>query len=203
MTYHINSNSEGIHVVANTPTVYSKEMLPEKLVNMIMEELEKMEQSNFPFEDASVGTSIGSKIDLEVRNSKIGWWFEDHWACSIISHYIGLANRKCWEYDLNLLESIQVSVYNEGGHYKWHSDYGTSNNEKWTRKLIASVLVSDPSEYDGGDLEFIDYHGNFIKAPKDRGSVIVFDSRIPHRVTPVTRGRRISLVTWMYGPKLK
>ena len=64
-------------------------------------------------------------------------------------------------------------------------------------------MITDPLEYDGGILEFIDYHGNTVVAPREKGSIIVFDSRIPHRVTPITRGRRVSLVTWMMGPKLK
>ena len=153
-------------------------------------------------ENAQVGGEKHGRTDYDVRNSKLHWWYEDHWACSIFSHYIGIANKNIWEYDLNLLESIQITLYNEGGHYAWHSDYGTSKNKDFTRKLSASLLVTDPLEYEGGDLEF-DYHNNIIKAPKQKGTIIVFDSRIPHRVTPVTMGRRVSLVTWMYGPKLR
>jgi PKHD-type hydroxylase len=191
------------HVIAESPLLYYRECLPSELVDMMVKELKEMEEFELPFEDAGVGGERFNRIDHKVRNSKIRWWNQEHWTSSVISYYIGIANRKYWEYDLNLLESIQISVYLENGHYGWHSDYGTSKDGRWTRKLSASVLVSDPSEYDGGDLEFIDYHGNFVQAPKEKGSVIVFDSRVPHRVTPVTRGRRVSLVTWMYGPKLR
>tara|TARA_B100000902_G_scaffold209509_1_gene199378 strand:+ start:235 stop:858 length:624 start_codon:yes stop_codon:yes gene_type:complete len=194
---------QGTHRVAEQPLVYYREAIPDKIVDVMLEELHEMQEFNTTrWMDAEVGGTDGS-ADHKIRNSQITWWNEEHWACSIISHYIGLANRKYWEYDLNLLESIQVSMYKTAGHYDWHSDYGTSSNGKFTRKLSASVLVSDPTDYIGGDLEFIDYHGNVVKAPKEKGSVIVFDSRIPHRVTPVTHGKRISLVTWMYGPKLK
>jgi len=199
----ITSNMYESHVVAESPLVYYRKIIPSKLIDIMVEELEEMEQGKLPFEDAGVGGLVNSTVDPSIRNSKIRWWYEDHWTCSIFSHYIGLANRTYWEYDLNLLQSVQISVYLEDGHYDWHSDYGTSDNSNFTRKLSASILVSDPSEYDGGDLEFIDYHGNIIQSPKERGSIIVFDSRVPHRVTPVTRGKRISLVTWMFGPKLK
>ena len=105
---------------------------------------------------------------------------------------------------MNTILGVQVSKYEApDGHYRWLSDYGTSQNSDYTRKLSASLLVTDPSEYEGGDLEFIDYHGNSVFAPKTKGSIIVFDSRVPHRVTPVTKGLRYSLVTWIYGPKLK
>ena len=194
---------QGTHRVADQPLVYYREVLPSGLVDLMVEELREMEKFNVPFQDAEVGGDNYGRMDHAVRNSKLHWWSEDHWACSVISHYIGLANKTYWEYDLNMLESVQISVYDKDGHYDWHSDYGTSVKGTWTRKLSASVLVSDPTDYIGGDLEFIDYHGNLVKAPKEKGSVIVFDSRIPHRVTPVTHGRRVSLVTWMYGPKLK
>lgn len=191
------------HVVTNSPVIFYREVLPPELVDLMVKELKEMEEFKVPFEDAGVGKEKYGIVDHSVRNSKINWWFESHWACSVISHYIGIANRKNWEYDLNLLENIQISVYNKDGHYNWHSDYGVSTRGDFTRKLTVNVLVSDPSEYDGGDLELIDYHGNFVVTPKEKGTVIIFDSRVPHRITPVTRGRKVSLDTWMYGPKLK
>tara|TARA_A100001035_G_C27560326_1_gene398271 strand:- start:69 stop:692 length:624 start_codon:yes stop_codon:yes gene_type:complete len=193
----------GTHRIVDQPMLYYREILPAKLVDIMVEELKEMEHFKVDFEEAGVGGDRDDRNDHQVRNSKVHWWPEHHWACSIMSHYIGLANKHFWEYDCTFMESIQVSVYEKDGHYTWHSDYGTSNEGDFTRKLSASLLVSDASEYMGGELEFIDYHGNLIKAPKEKGTIIVFDSRVPHRVTPVTHGRRVSLVTWMYGPKLK
>jgi PKHD-type hydroxylase len=192
------------HKIAKGVTFYTQKV-PDKLVDLMVEELTELERhSNLEeMQNAQVGGEKHGRTDYDVRNSKLHWWYEDHWACSIFSHYIGIANRHIWEYDLNVLESIQITLYNEGGHYSWHSDYGTSKNKDFTRKLSASLLVTDPLEYEGGDLEFVDYHNNIIKAPKQKGTIIVFDSRIPHRVTPITMGRRVSLVTWMYGPKLR
>ena len=71
------------------------------------------------------------------------------------------------------------------------------------RKLTAIVSLTDKSEYEGGELTFIDYHGRNIKAPKEKGTMIVFDSRIPHKVSRIKKGSRTSLVTWMYGPSFK
>ena len=198
------------HNVTEHAAWYYTEKIPAKLVDIMVEELEEMERDKVVFEDAGVGGDAHGRNDHKVRNSKIQWWYEDHWACSLMSHYIGNANRRNWEYDLNMLESIQISVYlgkdqggGDGGHYNWHSDYGTSSRGDFTRKLSASILVTDPSEYEGGDLIFKDYHNREVIAPKAKGSIIVFDSRIPHKVKKVTRGRRVSLVTWMYGPKLR
>ena len=198
-----NVHYEGDHLVADTPVMYYTEVIPDIIVDTMREELLEMEKFKVDFEDAHVGGESFGRENKSIRNSKLSWWYENHWACSIMSHYIGVANKNNWEYDLQMLESIQISVYEKDGHYDWHSDYGTSDNPDVTRKLSASLLVSDPSEYIGGDLEFIDYHGNIIKASKGKGTIIVFDSRVPHRVTPVTHGRRVSLVTWMNGPKLR
>jgi len=190
-------------VKAQIPCIFYQEVIPPKLVDLMVEEVEKINEKN-EFEDAKTGSLDKAVYDTKTRNSKIKWWYESHWVCSVFSHYIGIANKQQWEYDLNTLLGIQVSKYEApDGHYRWHSDYGTSQNNDYTRKLSASLLLTDPSEYEGGDLEFIDYHGNNVFAPKQRGSIIVFDSRVPHRVTPVTKGKRYSLVTWMYGPKLK
>ena len=191
------------HTVCDDPVVYYREVLPPELVDLMVKELKQMEEDRVPFEDGGVGGDAHGRNDLTVRNSKVNWWYENHWACSVISHYINLANKKTWQYDLNTLESIQISVYQEGGHYGWHSDYGTSTRQNWTRKLSASVLVTDPSEYEGGDLVFKDYHNREVIAPKEKGTIIIFDSRVPHKVTRVTTGRRVSIVTWMYGPKLR
>jgi len=88
-----------------------------------------------------------------------------------------------------------------GGHLDWHMDIGQGNVNR--RKLATTVQLSDPDEYEGGDLIFKDYHNREVIAPKEKGTIIVFDSRVPHKVTRVTTGRRVSIVTWMYGPKLR
>ena len=101
------------------------------------------------------------------------------------------------------MESVQVTRYDKNHFYGWHSDYGTSADKGLTRKLSMSIILSDPEEYSGGKLQFIDYQGKVQNVDKTRGTVVVFDSRTPHRVTPVLRGQRISLVAWMMGPKLR
>jgi PKHD-type hydroxylase len=183
------------------PVGHFEQVIPSELIDLMVKEVESM--SPEIYSEASIGNNDDSKIVLEARNSKISWWYEHHWVSSIFSHYFNKVNREFWEYDLNYLSGIQITTYEPGDHYTWHSDYGTSLDERYTRKLSASLLITDPSEYEGGDLEFIDYHGNTISAPREKGTMIIFDSRIPHRVTPVTKGKRISLVAWMLGPKLR
>ena len=190
----------GDHVIAQ-PGAHFEQVIPDELIDLIVKEVESVPE--IQFNSAQIGNDYSNGEYLAVRNSKISWWQESHWVSSIFSHYINIANRALWEYDLTYLNGIQVSTYDVNGHYKWHSDYGTSNDQRHTRKLSASLLITDPSEYEGGHLELVDYHNNILQPPQTKGTMIIFDSRIPHRVTPVTKGKRISLVTWMLGPKLR
>lgn len=175
--------------------------IPEELIDLIVAEVNNIEFEQFY--ESTIGPTGEQTLHPQIRNSKISWWYEDHWVTSIFSHYFNKANRELWEYDLNYLKGIQITKYNEGDKYDWHCDYGAENIAEYTRKLSATLLVTDPTEFEGGDLEIMDYHGNIVKMERSKGTMIIFDSRVPHRVTPVTKGTRISLVAWMLGPKLR
>jgi PKHD-type hydroxylase len=69
--------------------------------------------------------------------------------------------------------------------------------------LSISVQLSDPSEYEGGDLQFSLYGDRTVIAEKEQGTMVIFPSYMRHRVTPVTRGTRRSLVTWITGPPFR
>ena len=186
------------HVISE-PQLFYEQAIPDGLINLMIDELPKY---NDLYAQASIGDGDDGEVVTETRNSKVSWMYEDDWVSSIFAHYFNIANKESWEYNLNFLDGIQITKYRPGDHYTWHSDYGTADDNRYTRKLSATLLVTDPSEYKGGDLEFIDYHNNLVVAPKKKGTMIIFDSRVPHRVTPVTSGERISLVAWMLGPKL-
>jgi len=81
------------------------------------------------------------------------------------------------------------------GHYDWHVDIGEKNS---TRKLSFSLQLSDPEDYDGGDLQFLPDHQE-ARTMRTQGTLIVFPSYKTHRVTPVTRGVRYALVGWVHG----
>ena len=99
------------------------------------------------------------------------------------------------------MEGVQLSRYTLGQFYNKHVDFnGNSNTKSYTRKLSMSVQLSDENSYEGGDL-IIFYSGEKYIAPKVKGTVIVFDSRLTHEVTPITKGERYSLVKWFHGDK--
>jgi PKHD-type hydroxylase len=95
--------------------------------------------------------------------------------------------------------NVQLTRYDasDQGHYTWHTDFaGLMPN----RKISISVQLSGPSDYDGGDLQLL-FSDSPFSLPKDRGALLAFPSFMLHRVKPVTRGTRWSLVAWIVGER--
>jgi PKHD-type hydroxylase len=149
----------------------------------------------------------------KTRNSSIVW-MNDQWIYREIIPYVKKANQDAgWNFEWERSESCQFTIYREQQHYTWHQDSWNkpydrprSNDHGMTRKLSVTVSLADDKEYDGGDLEFDlrdrgDSASNVItsKEARTKGSIIVFPSFIWHRVAPVTRGTRYSLVIWNLG----
>ena len=88
------------------------------------------------------------------------------------------------------VEDLQFATYNKDDFYGWHKDADINNN----RMLSVSVQLSDPNTYEGGDLQIKDF-----LAERARGTILVFNSNLLHRVLPVTSGVRYSLVQWFSG----
>ena len=136
-----------------------------------------------------------------IRQSSIQWIFPNRrtdWIFDHIERAIMQANQH-YRFDLlGFFQGAQIGTYPTGGHYDWHPDMGTGNTA--TRKLSLSVLLSDPADYEGGELEFRDLDGEL---PRERGTAIVFPSFLIHRVAPVRSGTRVSLVSWISGPPLR
>ena len=112
-------------------------------------------------------------------------------------------NQKYYEYDLHDIFEFQLIKYYVGGNYNWHCDYGEAPVKGSVRKLSMSIHLTDPKEYEGGELNLINYSNYPVMVNNSLGSTIVFDSKVPHKVWPVTWGMRIALVGWANGPKLR
>lgn len=92
-------------------------------------------------------------------------------------------------------EQLQLTRYDKGDYLDWHLDIAAGVPSM--RKISISMQLSRDDQYDGGELEF--FPGGKLQDSRDAGSLIVFPSYLAHRITPVTRGRRFSLVTWLHG----
>jgi PKHD-type hydroxylase len=103
--------------------------------------------------------------------------------------------------DVDYLPALQYLVYGEGGLYDWHSDIVFPQGLE-ARKISFVLQLTDPAEYDGGDLQFDPGFGEPPDAGllRQQGSLIFFPSYTMHRVTPIARGVRKALVGWFHGP---
>ena len=151
-------------------------------------------------EDASTHSLTSTVVNKDIRRSKITWMKCDsdkEWVFERLSHVVSAVNANVYRFNLaGFGEPIQMTLYesNDSGTYGWHSDFGS----QISRKLSLVMQLSDPSEYEGGNLEIL--IGNKpVTLRKQRGLIALFPSYVTHRVTPVTSGFRTSLVSWVSG----
>jgi len=146
-----------------------------------------------------------SKV-LAIRRSKVGWIDnnpESAWVYDRLAYVARKINGKFFNFDLyGFVEHFQYTVYteDEASHYTWHQDM--SPDTECARKLSLVLQLSDPADYDGGDLETWG-RTEPTKVDKKRGVIAAVPSWRMHRVTPVTRGIRKTLVLWVAGPSFK
>ena len=157
-----------------------------------------------PFQEA---TTFSNKSDTSVRSSSVKWIPQNaewSWLYEKLINFAVIANEELWKFDLmSAPELIQYTEYYdvEGGHYDWHQDIGP--NEGSLRKVSITVQLSEPDEYQGGDLEVWTGGNSISSAERGAGVVVVFPSYLMHRVTKVTKGTRRSFVLWVGGDHYK
>lgn len=193
--------------------------IPDDVVDIIEKDLSEN------FESSMADSKLhGDQLNKEKRNSQNAWIPTTHWVAGFLWHYVQRANRENFLYDLRNIdgETLQFTRYETGQFYKWHNDAGLSSqykpqsignrsdglaqdflneNIELVRKLSFAFQLSNPEDYEGGNLQLLDESGNSYFAPRKRGTLILFDSRTPHRVLKVTKGVRKSIVGWVVGPR--
>ena len=138
------------------------------------------------------------------RNSDIGW-LKEQWIYKEISPLVKMANKDAgWNFQYDKIEQAQFTKYDSNQFFDWHQDMFPSSEIK--RKISVTCQLTDPNNYEGGEIEFDfkNYPPEETKIYKDKrlrekGTVIVFPSFVWHRVKPVTKGTRYSLVLWYNG----
>jgi len=156
-----------------------------------------------PRNDAQVGSDKGIKggvINTKTRTSHISWipFKKMHEMYKDIERIMKTTNGNHFGFDgMALTETAQYTEYPEGGFYDWHVDNDVNmQHEPPVRKISMTLLLSPETEFEGGDLELMS-EGKIAKLKQ--GHAVFFASFIRHRVTPVIRGHRNSLVMWFGG----
>ena len=146
----------------------------------------------------------GGGVDTKKRTTTISWipFKEMQPMYNDINKFIQIANKNHFGFgDIQVTEQAQFTEYPEGGFYDWHMDTDVNmQHEPPVRKISMTVLLSPENQFEGGDLELM---APGKRAKLKQGHAIIFASFINHRVAPVTRGVRQSLVMWFGGEPFK
>ena len=190
---------------------YYRNAIPKRICNDIIE---------YGLQNAKQSAVIADKkLNQKIRKSNVAW-LDEQWIYKEIVPYIEQANIDAgWNYHISRSEMAQFTMYEPGQFYDWHVDAWTKpykKGENWPhleglyRKLSVTVCLNDTTEYEDGQLEMgmnarpdhnRDIHD--LRPLSTQGTVIVFPSYEWHRVQPVTKGTRYSLVVWMFGDPFK
>jgi len=188
--------------------VFSKNM---EMLRFTPEECDKIVEiaKNQYAEEAGVGGGADRGIIAkEIRDADlypVHLNKDTHWIFEKIGAIVSAVNTHHFDYEIvGITHSLQLLHYrhkpNEStdGHYNWHIDSGPGHSA--LRKISLSVQLSNEGEYEGGELELFD-HGGPVIGTKEKGSVHLFPSYMPHKVHPIIRGERWALVIWVHGHK--
>ena len=187
-------------------------VFPKAVKPDVCERIVKDCKQNILKEATIYGSDKKGRDDPEIRKTSVHFIKDkDNEINELAWHFLREANKIQFNYNLEYFQAIQFAEYKDGGFYGWHQDASGIDPDNETRKLSLTLVLSNPDNFEGGELQF--YNGgrpmedmgeitgeqvtNDIKA---QGSVVVFDSRDWHRVTPVTKGVRHSIVCWTVGP---
>ena len=157
---------------------------------------------------AKIGSRENNGIVPKIRETEISWYKKDHSNEHIWEKLANCAvqvNRHFFRYDLSgFYEPAQLGYYHEHkkSHYDWHTDAGIANAIT-PRKLSMVLQLNDRSEFEGGDLQIKIENDTPQTLDIQKGRAWFFPSFVLHRVTPVTKGERKSLVLWITGPEFK
>lgn len=132
------------------------------------------------------------------RSCRVGFFQRDCWLVNVLMA-AWQSHSADWKYEVTSMDRPQFTRYDEGCFFELHQDVIRARSVD-IRKVSMSLQLSDPSSYEGGDLEFED-DGAMVRVDGSRelGALIMYPSYVRHRVTTVERGCRLSLVAWLRG----
>lgn len=148
----------------------------------------------------AAGINSSRVDDPKIRKSKTQFieYQENNWIYEKLAMMCSMVNASKYKFDIIGFESkLQLTQYNKDDFYHWHADSGKGRTS--LRKLSITVQLSHALEYEGGELQFLNA-AEYVNAPKDRGTAIIFPSYTAHRVLPLISGCRKSIVGWIAGP---
>jgi PKHD-type hydroxylase len=161
--------------------------------------------AEYTLDSGEVGSGKVMTKDTSIRDSNIAFLRSsdeaNKWIFERITGSIVNINKQFWNFDLTRIETLQYSEYNVGQFYKPHIDMMYQSPNQGVRKLSFTLQLTDPTEYEGGDV--IIKAGDNTPIHRNKGTISFFPSFMLHEVIPVIKGTRHALVGWVTGPPFK
>ena len=184
--------------------IYRENFLSGDECDKIIEELdtEDLEDGQLvgDYEEGIINKNVRRTLNKDIIFDRYKKPFDDTNLFNRVESALKIANIQYFNYDVEGIDKLRFLKYGIGGRYEWHTDYG--RHECSMRKLTGIIQLSDSDEYEGGDFEFglTDTEGSgLLKGNRDKGCLLVFPSFLSHRVAPLTKGKRYSIITWLEG----
>lgn len=167
-----------------------KNFLNSRDIELIMSQVDKLEWT----EGGTAGDTVKHRV---VKTANI---YKYHNIRSKVGRQI-VEHNNDYKYDIKSIPEMRMLHYTRGGKYDWHQDVNWATKDQ--RKFTFIIQLSDPESYVGGDLVFRDADNIDLTHVREQGSIIIFPSMLYHRITPVKKGHRYSIVGWATGPRWK
>lgn len=175
--------------------VYIENHIPDDVCDLLVASCSDWKQ-------AQVNQAVPKKLLAENRISDSHWIQDQFWKQTFLS-IIQSINRNSFGFDINGIEDLQLTRYvAPNGHYHFHQDGNGYNPiiNNLCRKISMSVVLNN--DFEGGEFEYM-VSKDPVSIKLGKGDIIIFPSYLLHRVKPVTKGTRYSLVGWSLGNQLK
>lgn len=175
--------------------VYIEKHIPDDVCDLLV-------SSSTDWQTALVNQSVQKKLLAEHRISDTHWIRDEFWKKCFLS-IVQSVNSTSFGFDINAIENLQLTRYvAPNGHYEFHQDGSGYNTivDGLARKISMSVVLND--DYEGGEFEYL-ISKDPVSLKLGKGDIVIFPSYLLHRVKPVTKGTRYSLVGWALGSPLK
>ena len=161
-------------------------------------------QNSTAFQEGEIGSGSDNEfiVNEEIRKTDVKFINIFSPLGSLMQVYLDAANKVAgWDFIITSAQPVQIGRYTAGSHYDWHADTQMPDENNVIRKLSIILFLSDPKDYEGGELLFKDFE--IANKRPMQGSIIVFPSFFSHKVAPVTAGERFTAVCWATGPQFK
>lgn len=183
---------------------YVDDVLSDEEIRFLINSVEFNENR---YDEGKVGGGKDGGYVPQIRRSLISWLNPTDKSIEFFYQKIMQAfndvNRSNFRYSLSGIEQTQFTKYVEDDQsfYNWHKDEEpTGFKQGPTRKLSGVLFLSDPKDYEGGDLQICNGPEDIITIEPKKGRMVFFPSFTIHKVNPVTKGVRYTAVNWARGP---